>query len=197
MVKPEKLECPVLRNYTKAGGLGTDPWPKHAFNRMLMSVGHAAGYTVDINIHAIRREVSNPESTVSPPIAFEGGANKRTERATEAQRQQHMTQNRPEIHRTNYMANTSSVQGSEAFYRKIGDGRSTRFWTTFEQFWEHDLPCKLTPRLERQLGPTPSSQASSAALRKYRIDWLTERRQWFLETEGKEQLQDLPQCLET
>ena len=56
--KDSALDRPILRQYTKAGGIMDKPMPRSAFTNILKSTLTNAGYICGPSIRAIRRQLS-------------------------------------------------------------------------------------------------------------------------------------------
>lgn len=75
------LDKPILRKYTKAGGLSEEPMPEKAFREIFQSTLRNAGYHCSASVHSIRRQLGKQVD----------------ELYTEVQRSQQLTQADPRI----------------------------------------------------------------------------------------------------
>jgi hypothetical protein len=51
------LDRPILRKWTKAGGISDEPMPESAFTAIFKSTLQNAGYLTSTSVHAIRRQL--------------------------------------------------------------------------------------------------------------------------------------------
>ncbi|GKT92451.1 hypothetical protein Ct61P_10301 [Colletotrichum tofieldiae] len=136
-----------------------------------------------------------------------------TERYTEVERSQHLTQSDRNIFGASYVANCSSVDGLGAFLGEQADHTAVNFFQGLEKFREHGAPLVLPAAIERALwqeeevvklqqridlseDSTARSELVGAlrnlrrklkakALESYRQQWVRERRDWKVLTRGK------------
>ncbi|KAL9637832.1 MAG: hypothetical protein Q9164_001951 [Protoblastenia rupestris] len=188
--KDDVLELPVVRNATKAHGVTNIPLPKLTFERILKSVLNLPGYFGTATIHAIRRALGK----------------KVDERYTEVQSSQHINQSDPRVYGQSYVANTSSVEDEEGFSQFRGKGLP------------RELPAKEKARINEdpqllelqkrvqllQRGSASGIDIKNATnearnhrtrimrnrLAQFQLEWIWQRRDWKIDTRGKESLED-------
>jgi len=78
-----------------------------------------------------------------------------TERYTEVERSQHITQNDPRIYGQSYMANTSSVCGKTAFWNEAAQHDYVDYFQSFAKFREKGLPSRLPAEREDAIRRNP------------------------------------------
>ena len=199
--KDSVLDKLILRKYTKASGITDEPMPKYTFTGILRNTLRNAGYLCSTLIHAICRQLGKKVDEIY----------------TEVQRSQHLTQADPRIFGQSYVANTSSVDGQAAFLSEQVDHSHIEYFQGLEKFREPGLPCKLPAHLKESLrhdsrrlelesevqqyasknsaNLTESKKRlasylrtlHSKTLREYQEAWIQRRRDWKIETRGKEQ----------
>lgn len=140
-----------------------------------------------------------------------------TERYSDVQRSQHLTQADKNVFGQSYVANCSSVDGQSAFLDEEADHSHIDFFQSLARFREKGLPCDLPLKLEHELQMDPGlvswndkvrdlegpalneakrKRASylktlkKTALRQYQDQWVQQRRDWKILTRGREQPND-------
>ena len=135
------------------------------------------------------------------------------ERYTAVERSQHILQSDTRVFGQSYVANCSSVDGQSAFLGEAPDHSPASFFQGYGQFCEPGAPTELPAAVKTELRTHPevvalqrqvhqcldgesrrkakkALQAKTAklekeALKKYRHDWVRQRRDWKVTTRGK------------
>lgn len=131
----EALDKPILRKCTLAGGVTDESMSRSAFNQIFQSTLRNAGYFCIASAHSIRRGIGK----------------KVDQNYTEIERSQHLTQADPRIFSQVYVANTSSVDGHEAFLDEALNHNHIDYFQGLDRFRELGLPCELPVGLEKEL----------------------------------------------
>ena len=143
------LDKPILRKYTKAGGMTDEPMPRSVFHQIFQSTFLNAGYFYIASVHSIRRQLGKKVDKLY----------------TEVQRSQHLTQTEPRIFGRDYVSHTSSVDGQGAFLGEVVNHQHVDYFQGLGRFREPGLPCELPSRLEEGLKQDPELRKLEADVR--------------------------------